>query len=627
MVRRRRAGGQVVHFHFSGQTAGPRRGVRRRGALRDGPSRQLRLKPEACYADGMGVDTAPQNGALAETAAGLSQQMQAHLVWMARALEARWRSIERGFRQRLKALGYTAQQIASLVEITPGAAGILLAGGRPLEDFLEQVRYRARRLAKLDLTPARVVAALQEYDRLVEEAGRSAFGERGRDVRWARNQLHFLAILALNDAYYQVREAESRTFYELFRAQTESHSLEQLWERCLGILTRFSGAAEAGIFLLEEDGAWVAAAGLKEWKGLKLPPAAGSVKILSRPRVLTAGSRDAGAMLGPGWAGKYVSVWSVPMSSAGSLRGVLQFAFTRSYEWLPRELSLLEDAAARCWEAAEKARMTEELARREQQIRALAEHMVEIEEAERRRISRELHDEAGQSLLYVRLQLEMLEQQVSGKEGPVAAKLRELRQMVEHSILEIRRLIAALSPAILEQMGLAAALRQLVGRFRQMHSAEVAVHIPRRLELPKKVEIIVYRLVQEALNNIAKYSLASHVNLSLETADGVLNLLVEDDGVGFDVEEAFSRPDRYGLSGLKERVALLGGVLEVESVKQTAPEERWKAGKRQAEAFHGTRIRVSLPLATAPGTSEKTSGRRGTVQKPASHRRKHSGQA
>lgn len=576
----------------------------------------------------MGVDTAPQSGALAETAAGLSQQMQAHLVWMARALEASWRSIDRGFRQRLKALGYSAQQIASLVEITPGAAGILLAGGRPLEDFLEQVRYRARRLAKLDLTPARVVAALQEYDRLVEEAGQSAFGERGQDVRWARNQLHFLAILALNDAYYQVREAESRTFYELFRAQTESHTLEQLWERCLGILTRFSGAAEAGIFLLEEEGAWVAAAGLKEWKGLKLPSAAGCVKILSRPRVLTAGSKKhTGAILGPGWAGKYVSVWSVPMSSAGSLRGVLQFAFTRGYEWLPRELSLLEDAAARCWEAAEKARMTEELARREQQIRALAEHMVEIEEAERRRISRELHDEAGQSLLYVRLQLEMLEQQVSGTDGPVAARLHELRQMVEHSILEIRRLIAALSPAILEQMGLAAALRQLVGRFRQMHSARVAVHIPRRLELPRKVEIIVYRLVQEALNNIAKYSLASHVNLSLETADGVLNLLVEDDGIGFDVEEAFSRPDRYGLSGLKERVALLGGVLEVESVKQTAPEERRRAGKTTAEAFHGTRIRVSLPLATAPGTSEQASGWRGTAQKTASPRRKYTSQA
>jgi signal transduction histidine kinase len=576
-------------------------------------------------ADGMGVETAPQIGALAETAAGLSHQMQEQLVWMAKALEQRWPAIERAFRRRLARLGYTPQQVASLVEITPGAAAVLLAAGRPLEDFLEQVRYRARRLAKLDLTPARVVAALQQYEGLLEETGRTVFGLRARDLHWARNQLHFLVVLTLNDAYYQVREAESRTFYDLFRAQTESRTLEQLWERCLDILSRFSGAAEAGIFLLDQDGCWVAAAGLPEWKGLRLRPLAGITKLLSEPRILAAKHRQSAAMLGPGWSEKYVSVWSVPMHSAGSLQGVLQFAFRKVYDWLPRELSLLEDAAARCWEAAEKARMTEELSRREQQIRALAEHMVEIEEAERRRISRELHDEAGQSLLYVRLQLEMLEQQAAGAGGAVAVRLRELRQMVEHSILEIRRLIAALSPAILEQMGLAAALRQLAGRFRQMHPAEVAVHIPRRLDLPKKVEIIVYRLVQEALNNIAKYSLASNVNLSVETADGVLKLLVEDDGIGFDVEEAFSRPDRYGLSGLKERVALLGGVLEVESVKKTALEDRGPSGEKTAHPRHGTRIRVSLPLTAAPGAPVRGAGRARAAHTAAARARKQSG--
>jgi signal transduction histidine kinase len=565
------------------------------------------------------VQSAPQLGALAEAAAGLSQQMQAQLVWMARQLAPRWAGIDQKFRRRLKGLGYSAEQVASLVEITPGAAGVMLASGRPLEDFLEQARYRARRLAKLDLTPARVVAALREYDLLVDRAGKAVFGGRARDLQWARNQFHFLVVLTLNDAYYQVREAESRTFYELFRVQTESRTLEQLWERCLASLTGFTGAAEAGIFLMEEDGSWVAAAGLPEWRGRRLHAAPDAVKRLGQPRVLAAGGKDTGAILGPGWAARYVSVWSVPMISGGSLRGVLQFAFRKVYSWLPRELSLLEDAAARCWEAAEKAKLTEELARREQQIRALAEHMVEIEEAERRRISRELHDEAGQSLLYVRLQLEMLEQQAADA-GPVAARLRELRQMVEHSILEIRRLIAALSPAILEQMGLAAALRQLVGRFRQMHPAEVAVHIPRRLELPKKVEIIVYRLVQEALNNVAKYSLASHVNLSVETADGVLKLLVEDDGIGFDVEEAFSRPDRYGLSGLRERVALLGGVLEVESVKKPAAEISGRSEKSRARPRHGTRIRVTLPLVDAAGESRAGAGRAKAARKAAEKR-------
>ncbi len=542
------------------------------------------------------MEGAPRFGALAETAAGLSQQMQAQMVWMARALESRWAGIDRQFRRRLKELGYTAPQAASLVEITPGAAGQMLAAGRPLADFFEQVRYRARRLAKLDLVPARVVEALREYDHLVDEAGQTVFGPAVQDVRWARNQLHFLVVLTLNDAYYQVREAESQTFYELFRAQTEADSLEQLWERCLEILKRFTGAAEAGIFLGSASGGWLAAAGLADWKGKRVEVPQGTWKLLRQPRTLTPGRPGSQAILGPGWAEKFVTVWSVPMHAGEQLGGVLQFAFPKTYEWLPRELGLLEDAAARCWQAAEKARLTEELARREQQVRALAAHMVEVEEAERRRISRELHDEAGQSLLYIRLQLEMLEQQGASGGPQVQGKLRELRQMVEHGILEIRRLIAALSPAILEQMGLAAALRQLAGRFRQLHPAEVAVHVPRRLELPKKVEIIVYRLVQEALNNIAKYSMASHVNLSVETADGVLRLLVEDDGVGFDVEEAFSRQDCYGLSGLRERVSLLGGALEVESVRKAAAEEALRAGQRSGPARHGTRIRVTLPV-------------------------------
>jgi hypothetical protein len=231
------------------------------------PEAKIRLKPDCSLADRRSVEGAPQFGALAETAAGLTQQMQAHLVWMARTLADRWVALDRKFRKRLKELGYSAAQAASLVEITPGAAGQMLAAGRSLSEFLEQVQYRGRRLAKLDLAPAQVVAALREFDLLLDQEGASRFGSRDADLRWARNQLHFLVVLTLNDAYYVVREAESQTFYGLFRAQTESRSLDALWERSLRILTAFSGASEAGIFVCQPDGTWVAAAGLPDWKG------------------------------------------------------------------------------------------------------------------------------------------------------------------------------------------------------------------------------------------------------------------------------------------------------------------------------------------------------------------------
>src|SRR6516164_720765 len=112
----------------------------------------------------------------------------------------------------------------------------------------------------------------------------------------------------------------------------------------------------------------------------------------------------------------------------------------------------------------------EDLALREEQVRQLAEHMLHVEEIERRRISRELHDEAGQSLLCIRLQLELLEQSLPGEQSEQITKLREARDLTEHTILEMRRLIAALSPAVLEQLGLGAALRQLVNRFQRLHT-------------------------------------------------------------------------------------------------------------------------------------------------------------
>ncbi len=136
----------------------------------------------------------------------------------------------------------------------------------------------------------------------------------------------------------------------------------------------------------------------------------------------------------------------------------MQFGFTRAYEWLPREQELLAAAAERCLMAAEKARLMENLARREEQIRGLAEHMLHVEEIERRRISRELHDEAGQSLLCIRLQMELIEQALPETESETREKLREARDLTERTILEMRRLIAALSPAVLEQLGLGARL-------------------------------------------------------------------------------------------------------------------------------------------------------------------------
>lgn len=553
---------------------------------------------------------------LAEAAAGLSHQLQAHLQWMAEMLAPHLATLERKFLSRLRMQKMGPSQRESLASITPGAAAQCLAAGEPLSRFLEQVQYRGRRLAKLGLTPTAVVAALGEYDKLLTAELDKRCPEQAPNLGWVRNQLHFLVILSLNSAFYQVREGESQAFYELFRVEVESRTLEEMLPRFLAALLAYTGADDGRLYLLEDgEAAWVSAGdepGARQ--RVKLAPA--GKRELARPRCIEIGPQTRALVVERRWHRGYHTCWSVPLRGEGRLRGVLQFAFRKSYEWMPREVELLAAAAERCWLAAEKARLLEDLARREEQVRRLAEHMVEVEESERRRISRELHDEAGQSLLCVRLQLEMLEQEVPAEFDPWRRRMNEVREMTEHTIVEIRRLIAALSPAILDQMGLAAALRQLIGRFRNLHSAEVRLQLPRRLDLPKKMSIILYRLVQEIFNNIAKYSLATRVNLSVDSADGSLRMQVEDNGIGFDVEEAFSRRDCFGLSGLRERVALLGGALEVRSLRKAktgesaaGPSNRPKREKAQAGKIgidrHGTLIRVVLPLPRMDG-AERT---------------------
>jgi signal transduction histidine kinase len=335
------------------------------------------------------------------------------------------------------------------------------------------------------------------------------------------------------------------------------------------------------------------------------------VNMLSKSRQIDPRNGIGHVLLEPGWKDKFQMCWSIPLAAKGRTAGVMQFAFSKPYEWLPREQELLAAAAERCLMAAEKARLMEDLAASEEQIRQLAEHMLHVEEMERRRISRELHDEAGQSLLCIRLQIELLEQALPVEHSEWISKLREARDLTERTILEMRRLIAALSPAVLEQLGLGAALRQLVNRFRRLHPSRVRLLLTSLRRLPQHTEIMVYRLVQECCNNIAKHSGANNVNISVSSADGWVRLAVEDNGVGFNVEEALARKDSFGLSGMRERVALLGGRFEVQSYLKNGSRRGIRTGPLTGKVSlegkrrsRGTKISITLPVAKEPPAFE-----------------------
>ena len=414
---------------------------------------------------------------------------------------------------------YERARINALLAITPAAASRL----RSLAGFFEQVDYSGRRLAKLNLPPDRVYAALDGFGALL---GRVL----GDKFQPAREQLHLATVLALSHAFYEVREAETQAFFGLYRAEAEAPNPEDMLRQFVRALTR-AVHARAGR-LMPVDGV--------------------NAKNLARPLYIESGGKHERLVARGLFQRRYASYWSYPVGGAA----VLQFAFATPYPWLPRELTLLGAAAKRCWEAMERARL-------EGEVRQLHVEALRAEQDERRRIGRELHDEAGQSLLFLRLELEMLER--AAPEAS-AARLRAARQVAERTIVELRRVVAALSPAVLERLGLRAALRHLAQRFLKMHACELRVRISGACEgLSRQQEEAVYRVAQESLQICAKHSQATRVNLSLRLADKGIRLRVADNGAGFCTDSAKNKPMAFGLAGMRERAALMGGTLAIRS--------------------------------------------------------------
>ena len=525
---------------------------------------------------------------LADAADLLGERLEALLGQFAGWLGPQAGRINQRLARRLRERRLDTRQIQAVLALTPCAAAAVIAAGRSIRDFFEQVEYSGRRLAKLNLPPAEVVGALREFDQLLGAARALLEPREARNYQWACEHLQFCIVLTLNKAYYQVREEETMVFHEMFRVELAAHDCNDLLPGLLDVLARFCRAREARIYFLEE-GSWRLAAAMgaacdvrRDVEGARL----------LRPSCSLMDKRGARIVLDSAWPERYVTAWSVPLRQGRQLRGVLQFAFDKEYAWLPRELAVLVAAAASCLQAAEKARLVRSLEEGQQKLRALAEKMAHAEEVERRRISRELHDQAGQDLLWIRLRLEMLERQAAeAAPAGLAEGLAGVRDMTERTIIEIRRLIAALSPAVLEQLGLAAALRQLAARFRQLHGIQVWLDLGNLGRMPARTEAMVYRVVQECLNNAGRHAGCSRVNISLGSADGLLRLRVEDDGVGFDVHKALVRPGSFGLAGLRERVHLLGGKADIESRRRTAV-----ISGPAGDGSSGTVIRVELPL-------------------------------
>lgn len=224
-----------------------------------------------------------------------------------------------------------------------------------------------------------------------------------------------------------------------------------------------------------------------------------------------------------------------------------------------------------------------ELQRKEQNLREISARAIRMQEAERRGIARELHDSAGQALTAIRIQVQLIGDLLTAKEGGDAKSTTMARRtlgMVDTTVEEIRRAVNQLGPAVLDDVGLEAAIHRAADDLSDATQVQVEVHYDVVEALDASVEITAYRLVQESLTNVARHAEASEVTIRATLEGAALVISIHDDGKGFEPDAV--GPRRRGLVGMRERVELLGGAIEIRS----APGE-------------GTDIDARLPVAAA----------------------------
>src|ERR1700730_4883427 len=314
---------------------------------------------------------------LADAADVLSDQLRVHLHRLADFLLPHADTLDRRFQAKLKERQLEPKQFetkirTALCSLTPGAAARILDSGQAPLKFIEHVEYNGRRLAKLNLPPSSIVEALQEYDRLLTPMLRKLLPNEYANFQWVREQLHFCVILTLNNAYYQVREAETQAFYELFRVELESRNLDELLRRFLQALVQVCQADAGHLYLLNDHrSAWVLRAKAETrvpnqptFTEVRNTPA--KLKMLSTSRQIDTRNGSGHLLLDPGWKDHFQMCWSIPLAAGGRTEGGTPVSFSKPYEWLPREQELLAAAAERCLMAAEKARLMEDLAASEE---------------------------------------------------------------------------------------------------------------------------------------------------------------------------------------------------------------------------------------------------------------------
>jgi PAS domain S-box-containing protein len=242
-----------------------------------------------------------------------------------------------------------------------------------------------------------------------------------------------------------------------------------------------------------------------------------------------------------------------------------------SYEDKPADLVIIRDITKR--KQAEK-----ELTESREQLRDLSEHLQEAREEERAKVAREIHDDLGQTLTALKMDLSWLEKKLPEDQDALIQKTRRVTDLVDTTIHSVKRIYSGLRPFLLDDLGLIAAIEWMAQGFQDQTGIECELTFsPREMVVDKDYATTIFRIFQETLTNVRRHAKATSVNVRLEEEGDNLTLTVNDNGKGI-TEQQISHPKSFGIMGVRERVRFLGGEVEISGTKNK-----------------GTTVKVSIP--------------------------------
>ena len=279
----------------------------------------------------------------------------------------------------------------------------------------------------------------------------------------------------------------------------------------------------------------------------------------------------------------FKSVAIIPIRYREKVLGAIHLADEREERVPLSDVQFIESITPLIGEAIKRFHLEEKLRESENRLRTLSSQLLAVQEAERKRISREIHDSIGQSLTAIKFRVEnTIEQMAKSGVENMAKPLETLIPIVQEAVEEARRIQMDLRPSILDDLGILATTRWFC---REFQTTFPSIHIETQIdiqedEVPHSLKTVLFRIMQEALNNVAKHGRATLIRLTLWKIDEKIELVVQDNGQGFDLTEVLAMDSSrrgLGLSSMRERAELSGGSFAIESTigKGTTIKASW----------------------------------------------------